>query len=162
MRLAGIATLGIVLALGAIGTTGAAPLRLLPPPRTAAVDCDDAAGAAVIPRGAISANHFHIAPGNGSHYNTAARRYTGKFPAAVSGRQEVTVSVPPRLRARFRIGYAGSGLATEIAFEPCPGKPATFFPGGLVFRKLEPLFLNVSVEGSDDVRRLRLGVIHPR
>lgn len=160
MRRVGIATLVVISAL--VTAAAAAPRPSLPPPRTAEVDCTDAARAAVIPQGAIGANHFHMQPNLGSHYNPAARRYSGKFPAAVSGHREVTVSVPPRLRGRFRIDYAHSGLATEITFDPCPTKPATFFPGGLLFLKLEPLFLNVTIEGSDTVRRLRLGVIHPR
>jgi len=160
MRRVGITLLVIVSAL--VTTAAGAPRLALPPPRAAEVDCADAAGAAVIPRGAISANHFHMQPSHGSHYNPVARRYAGKFPAAVSGNREVTVSVPPHLRGRFRIGYAHSGLATEISFDPCPTRPATFFPGGFVFLELEPLFLNVAIEGSDTVRRLRLGVVHPR
>src|SRR5215207_8247839 len=104
MKRVGIATLVII--SGLVPAAAAAPRLPLPPPRAAEIDCADAAGAAVIPRGAVAANHFHMQPSHGSHYNPLARRYVGKFPAAVSGHREVTVSVPPRLRGRFRIGYA--------------------------------------------------------
>jgi hypothetical protein len=134
----------------------------LPEPRSASLDCDDSAGRAVIPADASGIPPFFVgaAGERRSHYSATARRYAAKIPAAIKGARQVTVRVPRHLLSRLRLIYAGSGLATAVTFIPCPARDATFFPGGLVFRRLEPISLRVEVWST--TRLLRLGRIEPR
>lgn len=145
----------------------AAPLAAaapLPDPRTASTDCSASGGKAAIRKDSVHAGPFYL-PGPGgrsSHFSKASGRFTSKLPSGVVGHREVVVRVPARLRERVRIMYGGSGLATEISFAPCVDSSSTFFPGGIVFKRLEPISLLVEVAGEGSPRRLRLGVIRPR
>jgi hypothetical protein len=127
------------------------------------VVCADATyGAGVVTDGAVGVGPFHM-PGpdeRGSHWSDRAKRFSGKLPVVVTGQRTVTVQVPDRLAGRVALTYGHSGLAGEITFVPCPGR-TTFFAGGMVFTRREPIALLVQVDGWPAPRPLRLGVIPP-
>ena len=135
------------------------------PPRT--VECDDAsAGVGVAPAGAPRVGPFHMLGSreSGSHWNPATKRFTSKVPVVVAGSAPVLVSVPERLAGRLALIYGGAGhrsLSTEINFVPCAGRSATFFPGGMVFTRREPISLLVQPDGWAKPEPLRLGVFGP-
>lgn len=98
-----------------------------------------------------------------------------KMPLLVSGREPVTVSVPPRLRGRVFLYYGemrdrdgrpttsftnNAGHATT-RFEPCPGRARTPFPGGIRVRGRQPVRLTIATEAGADFT-LQLGKPHPR
>jgi hypothetical protein len=101
------------------------------------------------------------AGGAGSHWNPAARRFTSKIPIVVFGSRPVTVAVPKRLAGRLALAYGVQGLSRAITFVPCEGRRVSFFPGGVLFTRREPLALLVRAEGWARARPLRLGVIGP-
>ena len=131
------------------------------PART--LECEAAATVAAVQPGGTRIGPLTLPPRGGmrGHWNPAAKRFTSKIPLVVRGAGAVTVSVPERLAGRLVMTYGGSGLSGEITFVPCAGRPATFFPGGLLFSRREPLALLVQTEGWPRPRPLRLGVFEP-
>lgn len=159
MRGVAIAVAGLLTLLAITPVAVATPL---PAPRSASVGCEDSAGRAVIPADASGIPPFFVAARGerSSHYSPTADRYAAKIPAAIRGARQVTVRVPRHLLPRLRLTYAGSGLVTQVTFTPCTARDATFFPGGMVFRHLEPISLRVEVGTTSHL--LRLGRIEPR
>jgi hypothetical protein len=101
---------------------------------------------------------------SGSHWNPATRRFASKVPIVIEGAAPVVVKVPARLLGRLALVYGGAGRrapSAEIAFTPCAGRPATFFPGGLIFTRRVPLSLLVQPAGWAQPAPLRLGVFGP-
>jgi hypothetical protein len=83
-----------------------------------------------------------------------------KLMALVVGHEPVTVSVPARLARRLGLEYGyrnGKKPATSVTFVPCPDKPRTYWPGGIVFKQHEPLALKVG--DPDPVGLVHLGQI---
>jgi hypothetical protein len=167
-------TAGLLTALLAIAVLAPAPapssarsvgLPSQSPPRT--VECDDAsAGVGVAPAGAPRVGPFHMLGSreSGSHWNPVTKRFTSKVPVVVAGSAPVLVSVPDRLAGRLALIYGGAGRhspSTEITFAPCAGRSATFFPGGMVFTRREPISLLVQPDGWAKPEPLRLGVFGP-
>lgn len=135
----------------------------LPPPRAGTADCDASAGRGAIRSGSARVGRL-VLPGRNersSHYSSSARRYSSKMPALVSGARPLTVRVPRRLQGRVRLIYGGSGLVTELTFEPCRRR-TTFFPGGIVFLRQEPISLVIEADDLAGPQLLRLGRIRPR
>lgn len=136
------------------------------PPRT--VECEDAAaGVGAAPPGAARVGPFRMA-GRGelaAHWNPATKRFSSKVPVVVLGTRAVTVRVPERLSGRLVLTHGGAGrrgFAEEITFVPCAGRPATFFPGGMLFTRREPISLLIQPEGWARPRVLNLGVFASR
>ena len=120
---------------------------------TRTLDCEGVAAGGAVPPGGTRIGPITLPPRGEmrSHWNPAAGRFTSKIPLVVRGAGAVTVSVPERLAGRLVMTYGGSGLSEEI----------TFFPGGLLFTRREPLALLVQAEGWPRPRPLRLGVFEP-
>ena len=104
---------------------------------------------------------LHLPGERGSHWSPATRRFTSKMPLVVVGSRAVTVRVPARLEGRVAMTYGHLGTSGEYTFVPCPGRRATFWPGGLSFTRREPIALLVRVEGWARPRPLGLGVFPP-
>jgi hypothetical protein len=153
-----------VVATAALLVSAAAGAAPIPTHGASAVDCGDAAGQAVTHASDTRLGPLHVAPAASrqSHWNPRTRRFSAKYPVVIVGSVPVTVAVPARLARRVALGYAHSGLSDEITFSPCPGRRATFFPGGLLFTRLEPISLLVREEGWPRSRVLRLGKFRPR
>jgi hypothetical protein len=83
------------------------------------------------------------------------------MPLVVFGSRPVTLRVPERLVGRVALTYGRVGLSSELEFQPCPGRRATFFPGGLLFQRREPIALLVEPQGWPRPRLLRFGVFPP-
>jgi hypothetical protein len=97
-------------------------------------------------------------------------QYVAKMPALVEGQEQVTLSVPQRLRHRVFIYYGfhegrdgrrstaldGPGFS-EVVFHPCTDKPRTIWPGGIRVRGTRPVRLIVQAEGSPTPLPLKLG-----
>ncbi len=143
------------------GPADSAPFDGLPP-RLA--ECDDAAGGnGATRRGDSIAGPLHM-PGpevRGSHWNPSTRRFTSKVPLVVVGSRPVTVRVPERLAGRVALDYGHRGMSGEYTFVPCAGRRATFWPGGMVFTRREPIALLVQPEGWPRAELLHLGVLPP-
>jgi hypothetical protein len=155
-----IATLLSTALLAGVGLPAESPSRT--------VECEDAAaGVGAAPPGAARLGPFRM-PGREerhAHWNPATKRFSSKVPVVVVGARAVTVSVPERLSGRLVMVYGGAGrrrFAEEITFVPCAGRPATFFPGGMLFTRREPIALLVQPEGWAGPRALNLGVFAPR
>ena len=155
-----IATLLSTALLAGVGLPAESPART--------VECGDAAaGDGAAPPGASRVGPFRMA-GRGelaAHWNPATRRFSSKAPVVVLGAGAVTVRVPERLAGRLVLTYGGAGrrrFAEEITFVPCAGRPATFFPGGMLFTRREPISLLVQPEGWAGPRSLNLGVFATR
>lgn len=142
--------------------TGLPPLS---PART--LECDDAAtGADAAPASAPGVGPFHMlgAGESGSHWNPATERFASKVPVVVAGSEPVLVRVPDRLAGRLALVYGGAGHRSpsrEITFVPCARRTATFFPGGMLFTRREPISLLVQPDGWAKPKALRLGVFEP-
>jgi hypothetical protein len=172
------------IAMGATKTTTllAALLAIAPLPASAAsaqqvglpahspartVECDDAsAGAGVAPASAPGVGPFHMlgAGESGSHWNPATKRFASKVPVVIDGAAPVVVSVPARLGGRLALVYGGRsnrGLSERITSVPCAARPATFFPGGLLFTRREPISVLIQPAGWARPKALRLGVFGP-
>ena len=134
-------------------------------PRT--VECDDAStGVGAPPASAPRVGPFHMLGGreSGSHWNPATKRFASKVPVVIDGAEPVVVSVPARLSGRLALVYGGAssrGLSERVTFVPCAARPATFFPGGLLFTRREPISLLVQPAGWARPKVLRLGVFGP-
>jgi hypothetical protein len=130
---------------------------------TRTLECEGAATVGALNPGGTRLGPLHLPPREGmrGHWSPRARRFTSKIPLVVQGARAVTVSVPERLAGRLVMTYGGIGLSGEITFLPCAGRPATFFPGGLLFTRREPLALLVQVEGWPRPRVLKLGIFEP-
>jgi hypothetical protein len=141
--------------LGATGLPAESPTRTL--------DCEGVAAVGALHPGGTRLGPLQLPPSDDmrGHWNPRARRFTSKLPLVVRGARPVTVSVPERLAGRLVMTYGGEGLSGEITFVPCDGRPATFFPGGLLFTRREPISLLVQVQGWARPRPLRLGVFGP-
>jgi hypothetical protein len=154
-------------ALPASASASASPAGLPKHSPARTVECDDAAtGTGVSPPSAPRIGPFHMFGGaeTGSHWNPATRRFTSKAPVVIDGSAPVVVSVPARLTGRLALSYGGAGrhaLAGEITFVPCAGRTATFFPGGLLFTRREPVSLLVQPDGWSKPKVLGLGVFGP-
>jgi hypothetical protein len=101
---------------------------------------------------------------SGSHWNPATKRFASKVPIVIDGSAPVLVRVPERLAGRLALVYGSVGHRTpaaEITFVPCTGRPATFFPGGMIFTRREPISLLVQPAGWAKPKALRLGVFGP-
>jgi len=126
------------------------------------VGCEEAAGVGAPPPGAARVGPLRM-PGRrqrAAHWNPVAKRFTSKVPVVVLGSRPVTVRVPERLAGRLVMAY-GHGFSGEVAFVPCAGRRATFFPGGMAFTRREPISLLVRPEGWARPRVLGLGVFPP-
>ena len=134
-------------------------------PRT--VECDDAStGVGAPPASAPRVGPFHMLGGreSGSHWNPVTKRFASKVPVVIVGAEPVVVSVPARLSGRLALVYGGSsnrGLSEQVTFVPCAARPATFFPGGILFTRREPITVLVQSTGWARPRALRLGVFAP-
>ena len=130
---------------------------------TRTLECEGAATVGALHPGGMRLGPVHLPPREDmrGHWSPRARRFTSKIPLVVQGARAVTVSVPERLAGRLVMAYGGIGLAGEITFLPCGGRPATFFPGGLLFTRCEPLALLVLVDGCARPRVLKLGIFEP-
>jgi hypothetical protein len=160
--------LAALLATAALSAPASARRVGLPqhsPART--VECDDAsAGVGAAPPAAPRVGTFHMLGSreSGSHWNPATKRFASKVPIVIDGPAPVVVRVPERLAGRLALVYGGAGHgspAAEITFVPCAGRPATFFPGGMIFTRREPISLLVQPAGWAKPKALRLGVFGP-
>jgi hypothetical protein len=100
----------------------------------------------------------------GAHWNPPAKRFSSKVPVVIVGADPVTVRVPDRLLGRLVLTYGGPGrreMSSQITFVPCAAKPATFFPGGVLFTRREPISLLVQPQGWARPKPLNLGVFPP-
>jgi hypothetical protein len=149
-----VATLLSTALLASVGLPAESPSKT--------VECDDAAaGIGAAPPGAARVGPFRMLGRGevGSHWNQSAKRFASKVPVVVVGSRRVIARVPERLAGRVAMTYGGRGLAEEITFVPCAGRPATFFPGGMLFTRREPISLLVQPEGWTRPRVLKLGAI---
>jgi hypothetical protein len=150
-----------LLVVGPVVARGASEARI-GGQRSSTVECaggPGGAGAGTIPPGSLGVGPLHM-PGPGSkhsHWNPAARRFTSKFPAVITGGAAVTVTVPRRLARRVALAYGHSPLSREITFFPCAHRRGSFFAGGLVFARREPIALLVRRDGWAKPQLLRLG-----
>ena len=86
--------------------------------------------------------------------------FHSKLMALVVGHDPITVTVPARLVQRVGLEYGYRNdykVAASVTFFPCPDKPRTIWPGGLVFERREPLAL--AVASSRPLGLLHLGRI---
>ena len=127
---------------------------------TRTVECEGAATVGALHPGGTRLGPLHLPARDNlrGHWNPRAKRFTSKIPVVVRGARAVTVSVPERLAGRLVMTYGGTGLSRGITFVPCAGRPATFYPGGLLFTRRESISLLVRVEGWPRPRPLRLGI----
>ena len=141
--------------LAGLGLPAESPTRTL--------DCEGVATVGALHPGGTRLGPLHLPPRDNmrGHWNPRAKRFTSKVPLVVRGSSAVTVSVPERLAGRLVMTYGNKGLSGEITFVPCAGRPATFFPGGLLFTRREPISLLVEVEGWPRPRPVRLGIFEP-
>jgi hypothetical protein len=79
----------------------------------------------------------------------------------VVGARAVTVRVPGRLAGRLAMSYGRRGVAEEVTFVPCEDRPATFFPGGMIFTRRGPISLLVQPHAWASPHLLKLGVFPP-
>ncbi len=155
-----IATLLSTALLAGVGLPAESPART--------VECEDAAaGVGAAPAGAARLGPFRMPARDElrAHWNPATKRFSSKVPVVVGGQRAVTVSVPERLGGRLAMVYGGAGrrgFAEAVTFVPCAGRPATFFPGGMLFTRREPISLLVQPEGWGRPRALDLGVFRLR
>ena len=125
-----------------------------------------AAGIGAPPASAPGVGPFHMLGGreSGSHWNPATKRFASKVPVVIVGAEPVVVSVPARLGGRLALVYGGPsnrGLSEQVTFVPCAARPATFFPGGILFTRREPISVLVQPAGWAKPKALRLGVFAP-
>ena len=156
--------------LAAAALPGAAPARgtgLPPQSPSRTVECDGGTrGSASRRRGRPgSGPSSMLGKGEvGAHWNPPAKRFSSKVPIVIVGADPVTVRVPDRLLGRLALTYGGPGrreMSSQITFVPCAAKPATFFPGGMLFTRREPISLLVQPQGWARPRPLNLGVFPP-
>src|SRR5215213_6949828 len=149
MRVSFLATaLSALAACPAASPAVAAKLPGSSPAQTA--ECEDAAaGVAMPPPRALRVGPFRMLGRKdlSAHWNPATRRFTSKVPVVILGSAPVTVTVPGRLAGRLVLA--------------CAGRRATFFPGGWLFTRREPLSLSIQPVGWVVPRLLKLGVLPP-
>jgi pimeloyl-ACP methyl ester carboxylesterase len=109
----------------------------------------------------IVAGRFGLARGDFGTAQVVNGILVAKRMALVAGREKVVLRVPAAERSRVRLNYGllrnldsfGDG-PVQITFAPCPDKPRTVWPGGLMLQDRRPVKLEVVGGGKTTVIRV--------